>query len=153
MASFFGQVSVIEYLVRNQSINVNLKANANEAFPEITNRARGITPLHYAVRGCSGRRNPNFKETANMLRALGADPTVKNDYQRTAKQDAQSRLFRAIKDPNSPDYDYFSEKFESCEECLAKKKEEGLTYWDEMEEEIFNECLNECSNAPCYPNF
>ena len=79
MAAYYGQVSVIEYLATNQikSANVNLKSSKG-----------GLTPLHFAVRGCLKRwkkrkplsqRNPNFKETIDMFIALRADSTIKND--------------------------------------------------------------------------
>ena len=156
LASYYGQISVIEYLVRNQSINVNAKATG------VTERGR--TPLHSAVKGCMKRRNSgtlNFKETFNMLIALGANPTIKDDTnggRRTAKEYAQDKLIRALKTIEDDTYDteYFEKKFDSCEECLAKKKEGNFDYWDEFlakKEEIFIQCLNECSDAPCYPNF
>ena len=149
LASYYGQISVIEYLVRNQSVNVNEKTTRNGV---------GLTPLHSAVKGCMKRRNPDFKETFNMLISLGANSTVKDDLRRTAKEYAQKKLIRALKTINDDTYDteYFEKKFDSCEECLAKKKEGNFDYWDEFlakKEEIFIQCLNECSDAPCYPNF
>ena len=149
LASYYGQISVIEYLVRNQSVNSNLKATGD-----------GMTPLHSAVKGCMKRRNPNFKETFNMLIALGANSAVKDDTRRTAKEYAQLKLIRALKTIETDTYDteYFEEKFNSCKKCLAKKNEGNFDYWDDFlkfpkMEEIFIQCLNECSDAPCYPNF
>ena len=161
MAAYYGQVSVIEYLATNQikSANVNLKSSKG-----------GLTPLHFAVRGCLKRwknrkplsqRNPNFKETIDMFIALGADSTIKNDKKQTAKQYAEYRLEQALKDPLSKNYDYsyFTEEFDKCEECLAKKKEKGLKHWFHMKDltpsdtdEILNKCW-ECSDLPCHPNF
>ena len=101
--------------------------------------------MHFAVRGCLKRwknrkplsqRNPNFKETIDMFIALGADSTIKNDKKQTAKQYAEYKLSRAIRDALSKDYDYdyFSGEFESCAECLAKKEEKGLQYWFYMKD-------------------
>ena len=53
-----------------------------------------------AVKGCMKRsktdptfsRNPNFKETINILIALGADSTIEDSNQKTAKQMAQLKL-------------------------------------------------------------
>ena len=122
-----------------------------------------MTPLHSAVKGCMKRRNPNFKETFNVLIALGANSTIKDDTRRTAKEYAQLKLIRALKTIEDDAYDteYFEEKFNKvedagCEECLAKKNEGNFDYWEDFlikKEEIFIQCLNECSDAPCYPNF
>ena len=157
LASYYGQISVIEYLVRNQSVNVNEKATGN---------GRGLTPLHSAVEGCFRKKhNPRFKETIDMLLKLGADLNIKDDrtsteYRqgKTAKQFAQTKLLKAIQDFNDDipeyfDYEYFEDKFNNCRACVEKKEEEGLKYWSQIAEENFLECFNECSDTPCYYNF
>ena len=95
-----------------------------------------------------------------MLIKLGADSNIKDDLKtidrpqgRTAKQYAQTNLLRAIQDFSSIGYDYFEEGFNNCGACVAKKEEKGYDYWDEIVEENFLECFNECSDAPCYRNF
>ena len=86
-----------------------------------------------------------------MLISLEADPTVEDDKGATAQQVAVSRMVKVVKDFNSGfyDYNYFDEKIGSCEACTAKKTD----YWDELDEEMFTECFNECPDAPCYPKF
>ena len=100
-----------------------------------------------------------------MLIKLGADSNIKDetfstDYPqgKTAKQFAQTKLLKAIQDSNDDnldylDYEYFEEKFNNCNACVEKKKEEGYKYWDYVSEESFLECFNECSDTPCYYNF
>ena len=58
-------------------------------------------------------RNPNFKETIDMLIALGADSNVEDSNKQTAKQMAQLKLIEALKDFESStyDYEYFEEEF------------------------------------------
>ena len=37
--------------------------------------------------------------------------------------------------------------FTNCHVCVEKKEEEGCKYWDEIAEETFLECFNECSDV------
>ena len=152
MAAYYGQVSVIEYLVRNQSVSINLKAKGS-------GKTNGMTPLYSAVYGCFKRRNRNFKETIDMLRELEADPkmTIKFDKkQATAQQVSVSMMKKVVKDYNGDNglhYDYFKKEIEKCAACKKKKTDEGKTYWFQLKKEMFTECFNKCSDAPCYPKF
>ena len=58
-----------------------------------------------------------------MLIALGADPTIKNGLEDTAEQYAMAKLSTSFRrDPeNFKDYDFITEKFEICPECVKKK--------------------------------
>ena len=108
-----------------------------------------MTLLHSAVKGCFKYRNPKFKETIDKLIALGANSTIKNKLNQTAKQYALDKLLIAFKNYNSKDYVVLQESFEICEECVKKKEEfekenkiplDG--YWSKFKT-IFSEC-NEC---------
>ena len=101
--------------------------------------------MHSAVKGCFKDRNPKFKETIDMLIALGADSTVKNSIEKTAKQYAMDKLLTVLREVISNDYDYYDfllGKFESCEECVMKKEKSGEKYWSGFITD-FSEC-NEC---------
>ena len=85
-----------------------------------------------------------------MLIALGADSTVKNGIGETAKQYALKKLLRSY-EYDFKDYDILKENFDSCEECVTKRKEymiknklplEAHGYWSVFET-IFIKC-NEC---------
>ena len=140
LAAYYGQTSIIEYLVKNQSVDINVKA---------INSGNGLTPLHSAVKGCFKDRNPKFKETIDMLIELGADST--NAIGETAKQYAMDKLLHAfsVDYENFKDYDILVENFESCDGCEEKKKvyKRKLNlpldgYWSNFKT-IFIEC-NEC---------
>ena len=111
-----------------------------------------MTPLFSAVYGCFKLLNtPNFKETIDMLKELGADSTVTIKYggkQATAQQVAVLKMISDVVE-RGYHYDYFDEKIGSCASCTAMKDE----IWDELDEEMFTECFNKCSDAPCYPKF
>ena len=78
LAAYYGQVSVIEYLVRNQTVNVNLKDKGIKGI--------GLTPLFSAVNGCFKRRDSQtFKETIDKLIELKADPTVTIEFDKNQK--------------------------------------------------------------------
>ena len=118
-----------------------------------------MTPLFSAVNGCFERRNPIFKETIDKLIELEADPTVTIKYEKkqaTAQQVAVSRMKKVIKDYNNDKklhYAYFDKEIEKCAACKKKKTDEGKTYWFQLKKEMFTECFNKCSDAPCYPKF
>ena len=106
--------------------------------------------MHTAVKGCFKDHNPKFKETIDMLIALGADSTVKNGREETAEQFAMAKLLTAFIDFDSKDYVVLADNFESCEECVTKKEEFmneknvplKHRYWSKFKT-IFSEC-NEC---------
>ena len=114
-----------------------------------------MTPLYLAVYGCFKRRNPDFKETIDMLIELEADPKMTFEFegkQATAQQVAVLRMLKVVNFgpfQSGYHYDYFDEKIGSCAECTEMKGD----YWEELDEEMFTECFNKCSDAPCYPTF
>ena len=104
--------------------------------------------MHSAVKGCFKDRNPKFKETIDKLIALGADLTVKNGHEETAEQYALVKLLDSYK-YGFKDYDTLAENFDSCEECVKKRKkykrENALPlddFWSPFVT-VFSEC-NEC---------
>ena len=105
--------------------------------------------MHSAIKGCFKDHNPKFKETIDKLIALGANSTVKNSHERTAKQFAMIKLLTAFRNYVSKDYEVLKENFELCDECVMKKeefeKEKEIPlngFWSKFKT-IFSKC-NEC---------
>ena len=137
-AAYYGQISVIEYLVNNQSLNVN-----EQILKRLTGGGR--TPLHLAVSGCTKRRNSNFAAIVSKLLELKANPDVKDNLGRTAKEYGENIIKYAIADYNSKNYDYFKDKFLNCD-CASMKRDE---YDYDVIDVDWESCF-ECEHGPCY---
>ena len=135
LASYYGHLSVLEYLVNNQSINVNQKAKDNEQ-----------TPLHLAIKGCMKLRNENFTATVSRLLELKANPDVKEITGKTAKEYAEEKIKKATDYYNSNiyDYDYFKDNFLNCD-CASMKRVGEYDVIDVDWESCFD-----CEHGPCY---
>ena len=126
----------MEYLVNNQSVNVNQKA---------TEVGKGRTPLHLAVMGCMKRRNKNFTATVSNLLELKANPDVKEINGETAKVFAEKKIDKAVDYSyiDTYDYYYFKDEFSNCD-CASTKRSGDYDVIDIDWENCYG------CDAPCY---
>ena len=96
--------------------------------------------------GCIKRRNENFAATVSKLLELKANPGVKANDGKTAKELAEEKIKDAVDYFNSDDYDYdyFKDKFLNCD-CASTKR-------DENDYDVIDIDWENCygCDAPCY---